>query len=139
MAHGERKRSGGVRRVAVRVLLVDDTEHVREMLAQMLLLDGFDVVGKAPSGAEAIAMVQTCDPDIVIMDYKMPSMDGITATRLIRSTAPTLPVILYTAYLDDDLERQARAAGVSACLGKIEGLASLERAITALCLELVDR
>lgn len=124
--------------MAIRVLIVDDTDHVREMLAQMLLLDGFDVVGKARSGSEAIAMVSLAAPDIVIMDYKMPQMDGITATRQIREVVPTMPVILYTAYLDDDLERRARDAGISACIGKVEGITSLEREISALCLELVS-
>ncbi len=124
--------------VAVRVLIVDDTDHVREMLAQMLLLDGFEVAGKARSGSEAIAMVSMAAPDIVIMDYKMPGMDGITATRRIREVASTLPVILYTAYLDDELERRAHDAGIDACIGKVEGLTSLEREISALCLELVS-
>jgi response regulator NasT len=120
------------------VLIVDDTDHVREMLAQMLSLDGFEVMGKAPGGQEAIDLVRAEVPDVVVMDYKMPLMDGITATRALRALAPTLPVILYTAYLDDEIEAQARAAGVSACIGKVEGMASLEREISTLCLELVD-
>jgi CheY-like chemotaxis protein len=124
--------------MAIRVLIVDDTDHVREMLAQMLLLDGFTVAGKAASGAEALRMVTGAAPDIVIMDYKMPVVDGITATRSIRAIAPTIPVVLYTAYLDDELEQRARAAGVNACIGKVEGLETLEREISALCLELVE-
>lgn len=125
--------------MAVRVLLVDDTDHVREMLAQMLVLDGFEVAGAASSGSEAIEMVRTIAPDIVIMDYKMPEMDGLTATRALREISATMPIILYTAYLDATIEREAEEAGVTACIGKIEGIASLEREISALCLELVDR
>jgi response regulator NasT len=125
--------------MAVRVLIVDDTNHVREMLAQMLMLDGFDVVGKASGGAEAIAITTMAVPDIVIMDYKMPEMDGITATERIREIAPRVPIILYTAYLDADLEKRARAAGVTACIGKVEGITSLEREISALCLELAPK
>lgn len=124
--------------MAVRVLIVDDTDHVREMLAQMLLLDGFDVVGKASGGEEALRLVEAGAPDIVIMDYKMPEVDGITATRWIREVSPTMPVILYTAYLDAQLEARAQAAGVTACIGKVEGLETLEREISALCLELVE-
>lgn len=123
--------------MGIRVLVVDDTDHVREMLAQMLVLDGFEVAGKAAGGDEAIALVSLAAPDIVIMDYKMPKMDGITATKAIRRLAPTLPVILYTAYLDEALEQRAREAGISACIGKVEGITSLEREISALCLELV--
>lgn len=125
--------------MAVRVLVVDDTDHVREMLVNMLALDGFDVAGQAASGEEAIEQVAKDPPDIVIMDFKMPKMDGITSTERIREIAPTLPVILYTAYLDDDMEARAREAGVSACIGKVEGLSSLEREISALCLDLVER
>jgi len=125
--------------MTIRVLIVDDTEHVREMLAQMLTLDGFEVAGKASGGQEAIASVSMSTPDIVIMDYKMPGMDGITATKSIRKIAPTTPVILYTAYLDDELQARATEAGVSACIGKVEGLTTLEREISALCLELVER
>ncbi|HEX9711477.1 MAG TPA: response regulator transcription factor [Actinomycetota bacterium] len=124
--------------MAIRVLIVDDTDHVREMLAQMLMLDGFDVAGKASSGPEGVRMVDSRTPDIVIMDYKMPVVDGITATRSIRKIAPTIPVVLYTAYLDAELEARARDAGVTACIGKVEGLETLEREISALCLELVD-
>jgi len=124
--------------MTIRVLIVDDTDHVREMLAQMLLLDGFEVAGKAAGGQEAIRMVGSRSPDIVIMDYKMPTMDGITATREIRAIAPTIPVIMYTAYLDAELEARAREAGVTACIGKVEGLSTLEREISALCLELVE-
>ena len=123
--------------MSIRILIVDDTDHVREMLAQMLVLDGFEIAGQANGGDEAIAMVSMSAPDIVIMDYKMPEMDGITATKAIREIAPTLPVILYTAYLDAELESRAREAGISACIGKVAGITSLEREISALCLELV--
>ncbi|HVL91375.1 MAG TPA: response regulator transcription factor [Actinomycetota bacterium] len=124
--------------MTVRVMIVDDTDHVREMLASMLELDGFDVVGKASSGPEAIAMVAAADPHIVVMDYKMPGQDGLTTTRRIRSTHPDVPVILYTAYLDDLLQAEARDAGVSVCVGKVEGLETLEREISALCLGVIE-
>jgi two-component system, response regulator PdtaR len=124
--------------LAIRVLIVDDTDHVRQMLANMLELDGFDVAGQAASGQAAIDFVRESVPDIVIMDFKMPIMDGLVATEHIRAIAPTVPVILYTAYLDEDMQDRARAAGVSACIGKVEGLSSLEREISALCLDLVE-
>lgn len=122
----------------VRILLVDDTDHVRGMLASMLELDGFDVVATAASGQEAIAIVGAAAPHIIVMDYKMPGMDGITATKRIRTALPSVPVILYTAYLDDVLEREAAAAGVSVCIGKPEGIHTLERQISALSLELAE-
>jgi CheY-like chemotaxis protein len=124
--------------VAIRVLIVDDTDHVRNMLSHMLTLDGFEVVGAMGGAAEAIGSLSLTEPDIVIMDLKMPIMDGIAATRAMRQDHPTLPIVLYTAYLDDAIAQRAREAGVTACIGKVEGIASLEREISALCLELVE-
>ena len=123
--------------MAIRVMIVDDTEHVREMLGTMLELDGFDVVAKAASGDEAIAKVGGAGPNIVVMDYKMPEMDGLAATRRLRELAPGVPVILYTAYIDDALESAAREAGAALVLGKVEGLEQLERKISEMCIDLI--
>jgi CheY-like chemotaxis protein len=123
--------------VTIRVMIVDDTDHVREMLATMLELDGFKVVAKASSGPEAIAQATDAEPNVVVMDYKMPGMDGLAATRKLRELVPALPVILYTAYLDDTLEAAAREAGAALCIGKVEGLEGLERRISELCIELM--
>lgn len=114
-------------------MVVDDTEHVRKMLTTMLDLDGFEIVGEHGSGDEAIARVAEADPDVVVVDYKMPGMDGLETARRIRATRPDQVVILYTAFVDDELEREARNVGVALCLGKVEGLGSLEREITRLC------
>jgi len=124
--------------MAIRVMVVDDTEHVREMLATMLELDGFDVVAKVSGGQAAIDAVGPAEPNIIVMDYKMPGMDGLTATRRVRELAPGVGVILYTAYLDDDLEQRAREAGAALCLGKVEGLEELERRISEMCIELMS-
>lgn len=122
----------------VKVLVVDDTEHVRTMLVDMLELDGFDVVGQAASGSEAIEVVPKHDPDVIVMDYKMPDMNGLTAAERIRSDRPEQPIILYTAFLDDALERQAKEAGVALCVGKVEGLGQLERNIRAIARNIAD-
>lgn len=119
--------------MSVKVLVVDDTDHVRNMLVDMLELDGFEVVGHASSGRQAITMTAEITPDVIVMDYKMPGMDGLTASRQIRAERPSQPIILYTAYLDPGLEEQAKQAGISLCVGKIEGLNQLERHITEIC------
>jgi CheY-like chemotaxis protein len=121
---------------AIRVMVVDDTDHVRKMLTSMLELDGFDVVGEAAGGAEAIEVVGRLDPDVVVIDYKMPMMDGLTAASTIREQRPSQAMILYTAFLDEDLQQRAEDVGVTVCLGKVEGLASLEREISRLCASL---
>jgi CheY-like chemotaxis protein len=124
--------------VTVKVLVVDDTDHVRSMLVDMLELDGFDVVGEAASGVEAVDAATAHDPDVIVMDYKMPGMDGLRAARAIRETRPSQGIILYTAYLDQKLEKEARESGVAICVGKVEGLNQLERHITELCRDFGD-
>ena len=117
----------------IRVMVVDDTAHVLRMLSAMLSLDGFEVVSEAAGGEAAIAAVDEADPDVVVMDYRMPTMDGLTAARRIRARRPSQIIVLYTAFIDEDLERRAKEVGVSLCIGKVEGLASLEREISRLC------
>ena len=114
-------------------MVVDDTAHVLRMLTAMLTLDGFDVVGEAASGAAAIEAAPDADPDVVVMDYRMPFMDGLTAARRIRELRPGQIVVLYTAFVDAELEREAEESGVSLCVGKVEGIGSLEREISRLC------
>ncbi len=117
----------------IRVMVVDDTAHVLRMLSAMLSLDGFEVVGEANGGAAALDTIDEADPDVVVMDYRMPVMDGLTAARRIRARRPSQIIVLYTAFIDEELERRADEVGVSLCVGKVEGLASLEREISRLC------
>jgi CheY-like chemotaxis protein len=117
----------------IKVMVVDDTVHVRRMLRNMLELDGFEVVAEAGSGPEAVEVVGGADPDIIVVDYKMPEVDGLETAARVRALRPDQVMILYTAFVDPDLEARARQVGVSVVLGKVEGLESLEREITRLC------
>lgn len=119
---------------AVRVLVVDDTEHVRAVVVDMLRLDGFGVVGQAASVAEALTIAAETDPHVVVMDLKMPGVDGIEGTRLLRAARPGQLVVLYTAYLDTAIQAQALEAGAALCLSKVDGLGRLEREILRLTL-----
>ena len=113
-------------------MLVDDVDHVRRMLRNMLDLDGFAVVAEAASGADALAAIDAADPDVVVIDYQMPDLDGIEVAREIRSRRPAQVMVMYTAFLQPDVEAKAREAGVALVLGKVEGLESLEREIQRL-------
>ena len=117
-------------------MVVDDTDHVRAMLTSMLTLDGFEVVAQASGGQEALDGLEGADADVIVIDYKMPGMDGLTTARSIRDRRPGLAMILYSAFVDEELQRQADDAGIAVCLGKVEGLSSLEREITRLCASL---
>jgi DNA-binding NarL/FixJ family response regulator len=116
----------------IRVFCVDDTPQMRRMLEQMLTLDDFEVVGLAPSGEAALEAIVEADPDVVVIDYKMPGIDGVATARLVRQYRPNQAIILYTAYLDEILEREADQAGVALCVGKVEGISTLERDIRRL-------
>jgi DNA-binding NarL/FixJ family response regulator len=117
-------------------MVVDDTDHVRNLLMEMLELDGFDVVGEAATGSQAIETAAQVTADVIVMDYKMPDIDGLAAARKIRQDRPDQAIVLYTAYLDADLEVRAKEAGIALCIGKVEGLNQLERHITELCRDL---
>jgi len=118
----------------IRVLVVDDTAHVREVVQDMLRLDGFDVVGVAGGVDEALAVARESNPHVVVMDLKMPSVDGIEGARRLRAPRPDQLVVLYTAYLDVEIERAAAQAGIALCLSKVDGLPRLERELIRLTL-----
>jgi DNA-binding NarL/FixJ family response regulator len=95
-----------------RVLVVDDDEGFREVLRDFLLDDGFDVIGEARDGAEAVAATQRLRPDVILMDFRMPNLDGLQATRAIKEVVPEVQVIILSAYDDPGLKRGADEVGV---------------------------
>ena len=110
----------------IRVFLIDDTAEMRRLLEQVLSLDDFEVVGSAANGASALPLMQEADPDVVVLDYNMPGLDGLMTARLIMEERPDQPIILYTAYLDGELERKATRAGIALCVEKAKGILTLE-------------
>ena len=103
----------------IRVLLADDQRLVRESLATLLgLLGGIDLVATASDGEEALALSGQHDPDVVLMDLRMPRMDGIEATRLLRERQPGVRVIALTTYADDESVLGALRAGARGYLTK---------------------
>jgi response regulator NasT len=100
-----------------RILLVDDEALIRMGLRVMLRDLGYEVVGEAADGHEAVTKVAALAPDLVIMDIKMPGMDGLEATRRIMAAHP-VPIIVLTAYNQQSLVAEAADAGVLAYLMK---------------------
>ena len=100
-----------------RVLVAEDEAIIRLDLAEMLGEAGYDVVGQAGDGEQAVAMAIELRPDIVIMDVKMPVMDGITAAEQIGKER-VCPVVMLTAFSQTELVERARDAGVMAYIVK---------------------
>ncbi|HYI75639.1 MAG TPA: response regulator transcription factor [Gaiellaceae bacterium] len=103
-----------------RVLIVDDHPLTRDALAALLAQQGFDVVGRAADGADAIAQAASLRPDIVLLDLTMPGMDGLTALPRIREQAPDSEVVVLTASDAEENLLAAIRAGASGYLLKTE-------------------
>jgi DNA-binding NarL/FixJ family response regulator len=103
----------------IRVLLVDDDELMRAGLAAVLSSDpGIEVVGQASTGGLALERVRAVQPDVVLMDVRMPDLNGIAATRRLLAAAPEVKVIILTTFEQDDYIFDAIGAGASGFLLK---------------------
>lgn len=100
-----------------RILVVDDESIIRLDLRERLTELGYTVVGEAADGHMAVALTRRLDPDLVLMDIKMPKMDGITAARILLEER-IAPIVLLTAFSDRDLVDDAREAGVLGYISK---------------------
>lgn len=101
----------------LRVLIADDEALIRMGLRAMLQDRGYKVVGSAVDGASALALTRTENPDVIILDIKMPGMDGLEAARRIMQERPT-PIVMLTAYSQRELVDQARESSVFGYLVK---------------------
>jgi len=114
--------------VGKRILLVEDDQGARESIKLLLSIDRHEVV-EATGGAEAIELVGSQPFDLVILDYFMPGMRGSQLARHIRDIAPSLPIVMITAYLD---KLAASDKPVDAVIGKPFSIEELRRAIAKL-------
>jgi DNA-binding NarL/FixJ family response regulator len=116
--------------MTVRVVLADDQPLVRAGL-RVLIADtpGLDIVGEAATGAQAVQLVRDIHPDVVVMDIRMPGMDGIEATRIITADPETTRVVVLTTFDDDDYVYASLRAGASGFLVKDMALEDILTAI----------
>jgi DNA-binding NarL/FixJ family response regulator len=118
--------------VSIRVLIVDDQRTVREGLATILgTVEGFEVVGLAANGAEAVEMVGATGPDVVLMDLRMPVLDGAGATAAVRRDHPGTQVVVLTTYADDESVMSALTAGATGYITKDASRDDIRRAVEA--------
>jgi two-component system response regulator DegU len=104
--------------LAIRLMLADDHRMLREGLRRSMIDEGFDVVGEAQDGEEAVRMAAALRPDVVLMDVSMPEMDGVEATRNIHAEQPDVRVIMLTMHADAEVLTSAIRAGASGYLVK---------------------
>jgi DNA-binding NarL/FixJ family response regulator len=122
-----------VNEAPIRVLIADDQRVVREGLSMLVgLLDDIEVVGMASDGIEAIELSRSARPDVVLMDLRMPRMEGAEATRQIRDALPGTQVLVLTTYADDESLFPALQAGARGYLTKDASGEEIEEAIRAL-------
>jgi DNA-binding NarL/FixJ family response regulator len=114
----------------IRVLIADDQRVVRDGLVLLLgLLPQVEVVGTAANGEEAVDQATAQQPDVVLMDLRMPRCDGVQATRRLRERAPGIKVIVLTTYADDRSVIEALRAGARGYLTKDAGAAEIRQAL----------
>ena len=116
----------------IRVVLVEDNEVFREALELLLgLRDDIAVVASVPDGTDAAAAAAEFTPDVVLMDYRLPGLDGVQATRAVREAAPETAVVCLTASANLRERDALIEAGAVDCLRKDEGLEAIVEAIRA--------
>ena len=114
----------------IRIMIVDDHAVVRSGLGAFLMsVPDLELVGEAESGEQAIERARILKPEVVLMDLKMPGMDGVTATRLIKEQHPAIQIIALTSFQDDELVQNVLKAGAIGYLMKNISARELETAV----------
>jgi DNA-binding NarL/FixJ family response regulator len=116
----------------IRILLVEDNETFRETLELLLgLRSDVVVVASVGDGAHAVSACREHAPDVVLMDYRMPGLDGVQATRAVREVCPRAAIVVLTASANMREMHAIREAGAVACLSKTQDLDQIVEAILA--------
>jgi NarL family two-component system response regulator LiaR len=113
----------------LRTIVADDDPLVRRLIRDTLQMDGVTVIAEASNGREAVELALFYRPDVVLMDYMMPELDGIEATRRIYEGDSSIRIVLLTGAADDELGLRGLRAGASGFLSKDMELAALPRAL----------
>ncbi|MCU1351278.1 MAG: two component transcriptional regulator, LuxR family [Acidimicrobiales bacterium] len=104
--------------MTIRLMLADDHRMLREGLHRSMAEEGFDVVGEASDGEEAVELAAALQPDVVLMDVTMPDVNGVEATRRIHDAQPDVRIVMLTMHADEDVIAAAIRAGASGYLVK---------------------
>lgn len=119
----------------ITVLVADDEDDMRMVVRVVLRSAGIDVVAEAFDGPEALAAVQRLDPppvpNVLVLDNRMPGLSGLEVAALVLEHTPSQPIVLFSAFLTDEIERRAAEMGIRACVAKTD-VARLPQVITEL-------
>jgi DNA-binding NarL/FixJ family response regulator len=108
------------------ILIVDDNAVIRRSLRHILQsIEGWKVVGEAVDGEDGIAKAQELHPDLVVLDMAMPRMNGLEAARRLNQIMPSVPLLMYSAFADKFMEREAFSVGVKAVISKASDMETL--------------
>ena len=117
------------------MLVVDDMDDMRALVRLVVRTadDGLVVIGEAANGSEAIDLVESLNPAVIVLDELMPGLGGLETARRILADRPHQRIILFSAYLTDGVRDAAREVGITACLSKVdyESLPEIIRAVAA--------
>jgi len=104
----------------VRVLIVDDEDDMRSLLRTLIEVanEGLSVAAEAADGDQALARWREEQPEVVVLDQRMPGLSGLETAQIILRESPNQPVVLFSAFLDPDIERAAEGIGIRACFKK---------------------
>ena len=102
-----------------RVLIVDDEFDMRLLLRTVLERSkDFEVIGEAVDGASAVEAARQLQPELVVLDYRMPDANGVDVARAMLAEHPGLPILLFSAFVDETVQADAALVGIGACLSK---------------------
>jgi len=99
------------------ILLVDDTAAVRRALRNLFESAGF-ICAESENGSQAIEMAEQLQPDLIVLDFSMPVMNGLEAVPLFKKKSPNIPIIMFTMFASEEFARLAIAAGVNEVISK---------------------
>ncbi|MDD4170907.1 MAG: response regulator [Syntrophomonas sp.] len=119
------------------ILIVDDQKGVRRLLEELFKKEGWEV-RIAGDGLDAIDKVEEMVPDLILMDVKMPNMNGLEATQEIMLRNPGIPIIMMTAYGEIEVVKQALEAGVKRCISKPFDIVMLRDMVDKLMIEVAS-
>ena len=110
--------------VEIPVLVVDDMDDMRTLVRFVVELanEGLQMAGEASSGMEALDVLDDLDPAVIVLDELMPGLRGLETAERILARRPGQPIILFSAYLDEDMQEAAQRLGIKTCMSKADYL-----------------